>query len=394
MPTLKTSLALMLVPFVLGSALPAADATYSPAKDTLVYVGTYTGPASKGIHYYRLQEGAAGQATTLAPLGLAAETPSPSFLHVDAKRHLLFAVNEVGTYEGKPGGSVSSFRIDPATGKLTLINTKPSGGAGPCHVTLDATGKNLFVANYDGGSISVIRVGADGQLGETTTFIQNKGSGPTPNQQSAHAHCVTIDAANKFVFVCDLGIDQVLIYRLDADKGTLTPTTPAFAALKPGSGPRHLTFRPDGRFAYVFNELAGTLTTFAYNAATGALTEVATVSSLPPGYEGRKWGAELATDAAGKFLYASNRARDAVAVFAIDPAKGTLSFINDTPSGGQTPRHFALLPSGRHMLVANQNSNNVLVSTVDAVTGKLSAFTPVAEVSAPVAIAFLPPAAK
>ena len=374
-----------------SNSMPAT--TYTPAKDTLVYVGTYTGAKSKGIYRFKLQtENEADPANIpLRPFGLAAETPNPTFLAIDPARHLLFAANEIDTFEGKPSGAISSFAIDPATGKLTLINQRPSSGGGPCHLLLDATGRNILVANYGGGSVSVIRVAPDGRLGETTAFIQNHGKSLDPaRQEGPHAHCVTLDAANRFVFVCDLGLDRVLIYRFDADHGTLTPAEPAYAAIKPGSGPRHLAFRPDGRFAYVFNELNSTITTFAYAPATGRLTEVATISSLPPGYTGKNSGAEIAVHPGGKFLYASNRGRNSIALLAIDPDKGTLGFVADYDTGGKIPRHFAFDPSATHLVIGNQNSDTILVTRI-AADGRLQPSAIHTAVPSPVCAVFLPP---
>ena len=228
---------------------------------TLVYVGTYTGPKSKGIYLFRLQTENLDvpQNVTLVPLGLAVETPSPSFLELDLKRRLLFAVNELNAFEGKPTGSVSAFAIDRANGTLRLINQRPSMGTGPCHLVLDKARRNLLVANYGSGSVSVIPVAADGTLGAASDVVQHTGSSVNPDRQKGpHAHCVTLDAANRFVFVCDLGLDQVLAYRFDPQRGKLTPHNPPFASLRPGAGPRHMVFRPDGRFAYVTNENGAT----------------------------------------------------------------------------------------------------------------------------------------
>ena len=228
-------------------------------KDTLVYVGTYTtGGRSKGIYLFRLQTTNldVSQNITLVPLGVAAETQSPSFLEVDLKRRLLFAVNEVDSFDGKPTGAVSAFKIEPATGKLTLLNQQPSMGQGPCHLALDRTGKHLLVANYGSGSVAVLPVAADGKLGAASEVVQHSGKSVNPQRQKGpHAHHVTVDPANRFAFVCDLGLDKVMVYAFDPARGKLKPHNPPSVSLKPGAGPRHLAFRPDGRFAYVLNEL-------------------------------------------------------------------------------------------------------------------------------------------
>ena len=225
---------------------------------TLVYVGTYTGTKSQGIYLFRLQaeNPAVSQNIRLVPLGLAAASPNPSFLEIDVKRRLLFAVNEMDQFEGKATGAVSAFSIDKAKGTLTLVNQRPSMGTGPCHLVLDKSGRHLLIANYGSGSVSVLPVAANGTLGAASDVVQHTGSSVNPERQKGpHAHCVAIDRANRFVFVCDLGLDKVLAYRFDGQRGTLTPHDPPFAQVKPGAGPRHLVFRPDGGFAYIVNEL-------------------------------------------------------------------------------------------------------------------------------------------
>jgi 6-phosphogluconolactonase len=380
--------------YIVTPRLIAADG-FDPARDTLAYVGTYTSGKSKGIHLFRLQlqNEDVAQNVVLRPLGLAVETPNPSFLEFDPTRRLVFAVNEVDFFEGKPTGAVSAFAIDPATGKLTLLNQRASGGAGPCHLALDKSGRNLLVANYGGGTVAVLPVAADGRLGDATSIVQHTGKSVNPERQEGpHAHGVTLDAANRFAFVCDLGLDKVMVYRFDAAQGKLTPHDPAFVALKPGAGPRHMTFRPDGKFAYVFNELHSTITVLAYDPAAGRLTEVETVSSLPPWYDGKNTGAEIAVLPSGKFLYASNRGNDTLVLFAIDAAKGTLNFIEEQTTSGQKPRHFGVQSSGRHLAIANQGTDNVLVCRIDAENGRLKPSGETTPVPSPVCVIFVPPA--
>jgi 6-phosphogluconolactonase len=221
------------------------------ANETLAYVGTYTGGKSQGIYLFRMetQNPEAAQNDRLVPLGLAAEIPSPAFLEIDAKRRLVFAVNETGEFNGQPTGGVSAFAVDPATGKLKLLNQRSSMGSGPCHIVLDRAGRHAFVANYGSGSVAVLPVAPDGRLGQASDFVQHEGKSVNPQRQEGpHAHCVTLDPANRFLFVCDLGLDKVMIYKFDAQNGKLSPNEPAFAAVAPGAGPRHMVFRPDGRF--------------------------------------------------------------------------------------------------------------------------------------------------
>ena len=378
--------------------LPAAPAgapapSQAASEGALVFVGTYTGGKSKsqGIYAFRMQPGPAGQIPTLAPLGLAAETSSPSFLEIDAARGLLFAVNEVNEFEGKPTGAVSAFTIDRTTGKLTLINQRPSMGTGPCHLVLDREGRYLFVANYGSGTIAALPVARDGRLGEPTAVIQHTGSSVNPQRQKGpHAHCMTVDAANRFVFACDLGLDKVLIYRFDARKGTLTPHDVPFAEVKPGAGPRHLAFRPDGRFAYVVNEMQSTVTVFRYAPGKGVMTSLQDISTLPAGFEGRSSTAEIDVHPSGKYLYVSNRGHDSIAVFRIDAEKGTLEYLDTTNTGGRTPRHFGIDPRGTILAIGNQNSDTVILSRIDPETGRLTLSEAVTPVPSPVCIKFLP----
>ncbi len=366
------------------------------SKATVVYCGTYTGGKSKsqGIYLFRLKTSGleVSQNITLVPLGLAAETPSPSFLELDEKRRLLFAVNELNQFEGKPTGAVSAFKIHPTTGKLTLVNQRSSMGAGPCHLVLDKTGKNLLVANYDSGSVAVFPVAADGTIGEPSDFVQHKGSSINKERQEGpHAHCVALDPANQFAYVCDLGLDKVMIYRFDAEHGKLAPVEPAFAALKPGAGPRHMVFRPDGKFAYVINELDSTVTAFSYNKKTGALKEIQTLSTLPPWYDGSNTTAEIDVHPSGKWLYASNRGHNSVILYNIDSDAGTLTYVEEQGTGGKTPRHFGIQPNPKHLAIANQDSDSILVCRIDAGNGRLKPSGVFASAPSPVCVKFLPP---
>lgn len=362
----------------------------SVLKETLVYVGTYTGAKSKGIYFFRLQTEnlEVSQNITLVPLGLAVETPNPSFLELDTKRRLIFAVNEMRA----PTGMVSAFSIDPATGKLTLLNQQSSKGSGPCHLVLDRGGRNILVANYGSGSVAVLPVAPDGRLGEATDFVQHAGTGINPDRQKGpHAHCVTLDSANRFAFVCDLGLDKILTYRFDAQQGKLNPHEPAFTPIKAGAGPRHMVFRPDGRFAYVINELNSTITVFGYEPQAGVLKEVETVSTLPEYFAGANTGAEIGMNPSGKYLYASNRGHNSVVLFSIDGEKGTLTYVEEQGTGGKTPRHFGIQPSAKHLAIGNQDSDTVLVCRIDADNGRLKPSGVFAEAPSPVCVTFLPP---
>jgi len=357
---------------------------------TLVYVGTYTGEKSKGIYLFRLQSDNP-QSATLVPVGLAAETPSPSFLEIDSRRRLLFAVNEVGQFEGKPTGAVTAFSIDRDTGKLTQLNQQSSMGAGPCHLVLDRQRRHLLIANYSSGSVCVLPVGTDGRLGAASDVVQHSGSSVNPDRQKGpHAHCVTMDPGNRFALVCDLGLDKVMVYRFDASRGKLTPHDPPFAAIKPGSGPRHMVFRPDGRFAYVVNEMSSTVAVFEYTPGSGVLKEIQTVSTLPAYFTGDNTTAEIDVHPSGKWLYASNRGHNTIVLFNIDRAKGTLTYVEEQVTRGSTPRHFGIDPSGRHFAVGNQNSDTILMAQIDGGTGRLKPSSALASAPTPVCMKFLP----
>lgn len=357
-----------------------------PASDSIVYVGTYTRDVSKGIYAWRFDP-VSGK---LTPLGLAAETTNPSFLAIHPNRKFLYAVGEISG-PGQKGGAVSAFAIDPASGRLTLLNQVSSKGAGPCHINLDKTGRVALAVNYGSGSVVALPVQEDGRLGEAASFIQHEGSSVNPKrQQGPHAHSVNLSPDNRFAFVADLGLDKILIYRLDPATATITPNDPPFATVAPGSGPRHFAFHPGGKFAYVINELASTVTAFAYEAAKGGLKEMQTISTLPAGFQGNNSTAEVVVHPSGRFLYGSNRGHDSIALFRIDPRKGTLAMVEQTPSGGKVPRNFNIDPSGGWLLAANQGTNNIALFRIDAKTGRLSATGTVLEAGAPVCVRFVP----
>jgi 6-phosphogluconolactonase len=284
---------------------------------------------------------------------------------------------------------VSAFSIDAETGKLTLLNQRSSGGDGPCHLVLDKDQKNVLVANYGGGSVGVLPVLPDGTLGETNAFIQHAGKSVNPSrQEKPHAHCVALDPANRFAFVCDLGIDKVMIYHFDSARGTLTPNDPPFFQAKPGAGSRHLAFHPNGRFAYLVNELDSSMTALAYDASRGELRELQTLPMLPDDFKGDNLAAEVVVHPSGKFLYSSNRGHDSIVHFDIDRKKGTLKFVERQPTAGKTPRHFAIDPTGKFLMVANQDSGNVVVFAINPRDGRLTKTGQTLEVPSPVCVKF------
>jgi 6-phosphogluconolactonase len=353
-----------------------------------VYFGTYTSAKSEGIYVSRLDlvTGALAEPT------LAAGTVSPSFLAVHPNRTFLYAVNEIANFDGGTTGSVSAYRVDRATGRLTLLNQQSSRGGGPAHVTVDPTGRNVLVANYGGGSVAVLPIGADGRLAAASAFVQHAGSSANPQrQQGPHAHSVNVDRSGRFAYVADLGLDKVLIYRFDAAKGTLAPNEPAAADVEPGSGPRHFAFHPSERFAYVINEMTCTVTAFACDANAGRLETLQTITTLPEGVTaGRGLStAEVQVHPSGRFLYGSNRGHDSITVFAIDEATGRLSFVQNEPTQGSTPRNFGIDPTGQYLLAANQRSDSVVVFRIDQTTGRLTPTGARITVGSPVCVKFV-----
>jgi 6-phosphogluconolactonase len=359
------------------------------ASDTqfLAYIGTYTGPKSQGIYVARF-DAATGK---LSSPELAAAVKNPSFLVLDPKRPFLYAVSEMDSFNGQKTGAVSGFRIEASTGKLTLLNQRSSGGAGPTHLAVDREGKCVLVANYGSGSVAVLPLAADGSLEEPSARVQHRGTSVNRERQAGpHAHFITTDPANRFALTCDLGLDKVLVYQLDAAKGLLTPNDPPAAQVEPGSGPRHLAFDPHGRFAYLINEMTATLTVFDYDAKNGTLKEVQTCSTLPDGFSGFKSGAEVQVHPSGKFVYASNRGHDSLAAFAIDRRSGRVKLVGHQSAGGKTPRHFALDPTGKWLLAENQDSDSIVVFRVDMATGGLSPAGQTVTIGSPVCVVFAP----
>jgi 6-phosphogluconolactonase len=322
---------------------------------------------------------------------VAAEVKNPSFLAIHPNHHFLYAVSEVPSVDGKPGGAVSGFALDPKTGSLTPLNSSSTKGAGPCHLTVDRTGKDVLAANYSGGSVCVLPLTPDGKLGPATTFIQFQGSSVNPERQKEpHAHSVNLDAANRFAFVADLGTDKVMVYRFDPDKGTLTPNEPAAYNGTPGAGPRHFAFHPDGKHAYVINELASTITALEYDAAKGLLKALKSVSTLPEGWKGNSTTAEVQVHPSGKFVYGSNRGQDSIAVFTVDPKTGDLTPAGHASQGIKVPRNFGIDPSGKYLIAANQNGNSLVVFRIDQSTGALTPTGSTVEVPSPVCVKMIP----
>lgn len=336
-----------------------------------VYVGTYTSGANGGIYLFRMD-------LATGELKLKGTTPADnsSYLASDPAQRFLFSVGEMDHFQGRPEGSVTAFARDVTTGALTRLNQQSSGGEAPCHDVVDHAGKNVLAANYDGGSVVVLPIEADGRLRPASDFIQHHGSGPNRGrQEKAHAHGIAISPDNRFALVADLGSDRIFVYRFDAKSGKLRPNDPPSIHAAPGAGPRHVAFHPNGKFVYPINELASTVTMMSYDAEHGRLEAHQSISTLPPDAKLPATGntaAELAIDPTGRFLYGSNRGHDTLAMFSIDRETGRLTTIGYQPTGGRTPRGFAIDPSGKWLVVGNQDSSDVRVFGIDRRSGLLT----------------------
>lgn len=357
-----------------------------------LYIGTYThdiGAGGKGDGIYMAEwDAAAGSANSLQ---LAIKTTDPSFLAVAASGDALYAVNEVESYPqtgGGKGGSVTAFLRNQARGSLAELNVAPSGGSGPCYITLNRAGRAAFVANYNNGTLASFRITEKGIEGPVTVFASH-GSGPNKERQGRpHIHCTTLSPDERFLLVSDLGTDQIWVFHVDAKTAELKETGHPWHA-KPGSGPRHTHFHPNGKWVYSINEMTSTVDALRWDAKTGGLTWLSQVPLRDPAFTGESTGAELAIDRSGRFLYASNRAEDVLVVFSISAASGALTFVQRTGCGGKNPRDFTLDPSEKWLVAANQDTQNIAVFARDPHSGKLTQTDRSYHVGAPVAVLFV-----
>jgi 6-phosphogluconolactonase len=386
MTTLRRLFSVLILVFAPLALLSAAGVKTKPrsAKAYRAYVGNYTTKtSSQGIYEFTFDH-ATGK---MSALGLAGETKDPSWVIVHPSGKYLYAANERGK-----DSSISAFAIEPKTGKLALLNTLPALGEDPCHLAFDRTGKFLLTANYSSGNVAVFPILPDGKIGEHTALVTDQGQ-PGPNtkrQEGPHAHWIGASEHNRLVYVADLGLDCLLVYEFSAANGSLAPSPKACGwTLKPGAGPRHVARSQDGDFTYVLSELDSTVTVFANPGGTPPRL-LQTLPLLPAGFSGRNDAAEIEIHPSGKFLYASNRGHDSIVVFAMEPQQGTLTQVEDVPTGGQEPRHFALDPTGRFLLAENQNSNAIVEFRVDQGTGKLMPTGETLSVPSPICISFLP----
>lgn len=380
--TTGLGLAILCGLFAIPAVVAAKDR--ANARSTRVYVGTYTRGDSKGIYQFDLNL----DTGELTPLGLAAECTNPSFLAIHPNRKFLYCVSEISQLDGKSSGGVSAYEIDADTGKLSLLNQQPSGGAGPCHLIVDDAGKNVLVANYGGGSVSSLPIEDDGCLGNPNSFIQHTGSSVNPQRQKEpHAHSINLDKENRFAMAADLGLDKVLVYRFNAKSGKLEPNDPPSVSVEPGAGPRHFAFHPSGQFAYVINEINLTVTAFKYNADRGELTPLQSITTVPDDADRKGLStAEVRVHPSGKFLYGSNRGHDTIVVYRINQDTGKLTHVENESTQGNTPRNFFIEPTGKFLLAENQGSNSIVVFRINQDTGELEPTGHKVDVPSPVCI--------
>jgi 6-phosphogluconolactonase len=391
---------LLFTPLIFSRAAGSADRPPSGTHKYVVFVGTYTTKTlSKGIYLYEFD----ADTGKLTPKGVAAETLDPSWVVVHPSGKYAYAANEAGK-----ASTVSAFGVDAKSGKLTLLNQMPALGEDPCYLSFDKTGKYVLVANYTSGNIVVFPILPDGKLGEHTALVEDRGAtGPNKErQEGSHAHWIETSMGNGMVLVADLGLDRVLVYPFDPKTGALAPDKDATSTggskspaaergwsvtLSPGTGPRHVAFSRDDRFFYVLGELQSTVTVFKSPGADNDDSHsIQHISTLPKGFSGRNDAAEIKVHPSGKFLYTSNRGEDSIAIFSIDPTKGTLTFVARVPTGGKEPRHFAIDPSGKYLLAENQHSNNIIVFEIDLSSGVIRQTGQTLDVPSPVDLTFVP----
>lgn len=346
-----------------------------------IYIGTYTGPKSEGIYVAELNS----RNGKLSKPRLAAEMVSPSWVTIHPNRQFLYAAGESNTYAN--GGAICAFKINP-NGSLSKVNSVPPHGSGPCHLGIDSTGSSMLISNYGSGNVASVLLNDDGSVSASDWSDQY----PVLNgNQKPHAHHACFSINNQFALVCDAGLDRIYTYRHDAKSGKITPNDPAFTPTAPETHPRHLTFSLDGNFCYVINEKAMSVSAFTFDASTGVLEEIQTISSLPDDYEGEVGStAELILHPSGKFLYGSNRGPDSLVCYAVNPENGKLSLVGHTPTEGKTARSFGIDRTGKWMLIGNQNSDTIVQFKINTRTGELTPTGTEYELGSPVCFQFMP----
>ncbi|MEI9809170.1 MAG: lactonase family protein [Bacteroidota bacterium] len=355
----------------------------SAGQENYLITGTYTGGKSEGIYVFKFNS-SDGSAKEVSHV----HTSNPSYVAISPDQRFVYAVLENADNKGK-GGGISAFSFNKETGVLTYINQQPTGGDHPCYVEIDKTGKWVAAGNYSSGSLSILPVNTDGSLGTTTTHIQHEGSGVNKQrQEKPHVHCTVFSPDNKFLFVPDLGIDKVMIYAFDVATGKLSPAKQPFAKSVDGSGPRHFVFHPTNKYAYLIEELSGTVETFQYK--DGGLKNIQRISTMPANDTSFAGSADIHISPDGKFLYASNRSTaNTIAIYKINPTDGTLTLLAHQSTLGNGPRNFNFDPTGNFLLVGNQNSDQVVIFKRDNVTGLLNDTGKRIEVGKPVCLKWI-----
>jgi len=379
--------AIGLVQLARGSESPAVREELKLEGD-LLYVGTYTeGTRSKGIYLVRMDRSSG----KLRRVGSVDAGANPSFLAVHPKGRVLYAVNEVEKHDGRGTGAVSAFAIAKDTGALTRRNDQPSEGGAPCYVSVDRSGRVVFVANYVGGSVALLPIQTDGALAAATKVMQHTGSGPNAERQSSpHAHCIVSDHSNRFVLAADLGADRVFVYRLDLEGKSLRHVEGGDAVMRSGAGPRHIAFHPTLPLVFIANELDSTVATLRFDAERGTLSPLDTHSTLPAGWTGTNYPADIHVAPSGRTLYVSNRGHNSIAVFSVAESTGALALHQVVSTDGDWPRNFSLHPTGRWLLVANQRSDSIVVFRRDQKSGRLTPTRQRIALPSPVCLRFRP----
>lgn len=388
-----------------ATAVAVGKAMGAERRVVLAYAGTYSSPAGaegapgrgKGIYLLEMNP----DTGALIERAVFENAANPSCLALNASGTRLYSANETSTYDGASSGSVSAYEIERPSGRLRLMNTVASEGAGPCYLSLHQSGKWAFVANYHGGTSAVLPVGSDGELGRATDVKRHEGvvgpgraiSAPPGSfawsgHDGTHSHMIQPDPSGRFVLAADLGLDRILVWKFDGVSGKLTPNDPPSVAFAAGDGPRHFVFHPNGRLLYSLQEEGSTLVTFDYEAATGRLTARQTISSLPPGFAGTNFTSEVAIAPDARFVYVANRLHDTIAWFAI-AADGTLRFIGEEPTRGDYPRFFTFDPSGNFVYCCNQRADAIVSFRVNRKTGALSHTGQYTPIGTPSCLAFL-----
>jgi 6-phosphogluconolactonase len=407
--SLLTSVALVAAISLLGrptQAQPKAD-----DQPLMAYVGTFSAPLKdmlptqvdlppgngRGIHLFQVNR----DTGAMTPAGVYEMGTSPSCLAVNTAGTRLYSSNETDHVGSSKEGTVSAFAVNPGDGQLKLLNTVPSGGAGPTYVSLHPSGHFLLVANYFGGSIAVLPILPDGRLSEATDIKNDRGKiGPTratnappgsfafSGHDRTHAHMIQADPSGRFVLHVDLGLDRIFVWKFDDKKGVLTPNEPHAVVLPPGDGPRHFHFHPNGRWFYSIQEEGSTIVLFDYDSKAGRLTSRQTISTLPPGFAGSNFCSEILVSADGKFVYAGNRLHDSIGIFSVG-SNGDLTFVSEEWTRGNYPRSFSFDPTGRFLYCGNQRADSVAVFAVNRKAGGLNFTGHYAPVGNPSHIVFI-----